>query len=126
MMPSTSHGRQVIGRQPETIFVTPSKPNPWHGTIVEGRDITTQQNRALVEDHGLSAAVETIEVVREATHREAYWPTGTLPPVYVFRCPVLRRRADGEIEVVAPNGTTKRVRADGWAHKPSTTPKRAW
>ena len=117
-MSSVYEGRAVLGRQPETVYITPSKPNAWYGTIVEGRELTAQQHHALVHVHGLSASHETMEVVRQATDREMWWPNGTLAPVYIFRCPVLRRRADGKVDVIAPDGTTKRVRANGWTSKP--------
>ena len=62
--------------------------------------------------------VEVITVRRQATDREMWWPIGSPPPVFAFECPVIHRRADGKVRVIAPAGMVKLVRADGWAGFP--------
>jgi hypothetical protein len=111
----------VLGRQPEVLHVTPSKPNAWYGTIVEGQRFTRQQLAVLERRSIDPAAVEAISVTRNATSREMYWPSGTVPPVFQFDCPVVHRRADGRVRVIAPNGEEKLVYADGWTTPPPKT-----
>jgi len=104
----------IIGRQPETLYVTPSKPNPWYGTIIDGRPLTAQQYRAMT-DAGLHPThCETITVTRNATTREMYWPKGSAAPQYQFECPVLARGRDGSIKIISPSGLTETVSADGF------------
>lgn len=108
----------VIGRQPEVTYMTPSNPYPWYGVIVEGSEFTGQQLHAL-KVRGIDPdACEAVEVRREATTRELWWPSTRPPPVYAFRCPVVCRRADGMVDVIAPYGDVKRVQGDGWIKPP--------
>ncbi|MCC2978823.1 hypothetical protein [Sphingomonas sp. IC4-52] len=100
---------QVVGRQPETLFITPSKPNPWYGSIVEGDSLTAQQRTVLSTREIDQSAVEIVTVYRQATTRELWWPSTQLPPLYAFECPVISRQSDGFVKVVAPFGDVKRV-----------------
>jgi len=58
-------------------------------------------------------------VQRNAGDHEICNGTG-LPGVYQFECPVLSRRADGRVRVIAPSGVEKLVEGDGW-----TSPRRS-
>jgi hypothetical protein len=107
----------ILGRQPETLWITPSKPNPWYGSITEGDALTVQQRDYLAKRQ-LDRAPLTITVKRNATHREAWWPRGSVPPQYHFECPVLGRNGDGSVTIVAPAGFAQTVRADGWVGEP--------
>lgn len=103
-----------VGRQPETLYIIPSKPQPWYGAIVAG-DALTRQQRYAMERRGLPADAATITVRRLASDREYYWPNGTKQrPYFEFACPIDRRRKDGRIFVIAPSGDVKLVHADGW------------
>lgn len=104
----------VVGRQPETPVIIPSKPNPWYGAIIDGSVFTREQLSELEKRDRDPATVERMTVRRNATDREMWWPNGSLPPVYEFECPVLGRRADGRVRVIAPNGFGKLVYSDGW------------
>ena len=101
----------VIGRQPETLYVIPSKPNPWYGTWFEGDDLSVQQRTTLSRREIDQSKVEIVKVYRQATSREMYWSTGygSLPPLFEFACPVIRREKDGFVRVVTPFGDVKRV-----------------
>ena len=111
-----------IGRQPDRVHITPSRSQPWYGAIVTGRRFTRQQEAELIKLGADIATAEAITVKRQATGRELWWPTGQLPPVYAFECPVILRRADGRVKVITPSGERKLVRADGWAHPPRRNP----
>lgn len=110
---------KVVGRQPEILQIIPSKPNPWYGTIVDGEPLTLEQLRTLDRMSLDPTNTKRVTVRRNATDWEMWWPIGNLPPVYEFECPLLRRRADDRLHVIAPDGTGKLVFADGW-----TTPRR--
>lgn len=124
---------EVIGRQPATRIIIPSKPNPWYGTIVGyerdnlaqkgGRRFTEEQERALIERGMDPLTCETITVKRQACGVTEITPMlNTVQPVFAFDCPVIGRRKDGKIKIIAPIGDAKFVRADGWAHPPKTRP----
>ncbi|MDR6850159.1 hypothetical protein [Sphingomonas sp. BE137] len=106
------------------MLVTPSNPNPWYGTIREGRRFTEQQNAKLISANKDPLTCESIEVRRNATDREYYWPTGTYPPFFAFDCPVLARMADGRVKVIAPSGQNKIVLKDGWVTRPGR--RKSW
>lgn len=126
----------VIGRQPYFVLVTPSKdPFPWYGSIVggertgfDGHSITggqrfTEQQVAQLIKRGCDIlTADAIAVRRNSADSELWCPIGQLRAVYEFECPVVHRRADGRIRVIAPSGEEKLVEGDGW-----TTPwKRGW
>ncbi len=124
--------REPSGRQPDVLHITPSKPNPWYGTIVPGEKFTAEQMAELAARR--LSCVEMITVRREATDREMYWPIGAWAPVYAFDCPVIGQRVEkftidgrqitlARPKVIAPNGEAKLIRADGWVRRPSRSPK---
>ena len=102
----------IIGRQPEVCYFTPSKPNPWYGTIIEGRRYTGEQLRALDALKVHPDKVASITVRRNATTREMWWPQGGTPPQYEFECPVRVRRGD-RVQVISPAGLHVWINADG-------------
>jgi hypothetical protein len=118
---------EIIGRQPATIYVTPSKaPSCWYGSIrggvktgfgghsVTGGDrFTVEQVRALISRGIDVLTAPAMKVQRNAADHEIYSGLG-LPAVYQFECPILSTRADGRVRVIAPNGAEKLVEADGW------------
>jgi len=104
----------ILGRQPNPVFITPSNPNPWYGTIVDGRPLTEQQMAAMAAA-GLDASCELILVSRNATSREMWWPKSSPTPRYQFACPVLERLRNGRIRIISPSGLTETVDADGFA-----------
>lgn len=108
----------ALPRQPERLYITPSKPNPWYGTIVEGDPLTIEQRRALAQQQLDPAKIETLKVRREATSREFYWGRNQAPPVFAFDCPVLDRRRDGKIRVIAPGGWAELILPNGWVRPP--------
>ena len=112
-----------IGRQPDRIVIIPSKRQPWYGAIIDGRRFTRQQQNALIERGADIATAHAMTVKRQATHREMWWPTGQLPPVFAFECPIVGRRANGRVSVIAPDGQPVGVFSDGWAHRPYRRPK---
>lgn len=114
-----------IGRQPRHILVTPSKqPSAWYGQIrggqvsplgVDGGErFTVQQQEQLIARGIDIPTAESITVFRNAADREVWWPAGTLPPVWSFECPVIRRLATGQVRVIAPSGAEEIVEHDGW------------
>lgn len=115
---------KVMGRQPDLVQIVPSRPNPWYGSIVPDQRFTLEQLRTLQRRSIDPATVETITVTRNATQAEAYWGLRQLPPVYQFECPVVHRRQDGRIMVIAPIGDEKLVYADGWPTPPRK--RRIW
>jgi hypothetical protein len=117
---------EVIGRQPSCIRVTPSKePSPWYGAIVggektgfDGHSITggqrfTEQQVAQLIKRGADILTAPAITVRRNAH-EIYHNFLELPGVYEFDCPVVHRRADGRVRVIAPSGAEKIVEGDGW------------
>jgi len=121
----------IIGRQPATCYITPSKPNPWYGTIiggvadklaVSGGERFTAEQLRILRELGLDpATVDAITVTRNATQRELYWSKLSPTPQFQFDCPVLDRRADGRISIVAPAGLAETVDADGFAGRAPAT-----
>ncbi len=126
----------VIGRQPYFVLVTPSKtPFPWYGCIVggertgfDGHSITggqrfTEQQVAQLIKRGWDVlTVDTMIVRRNSADAEIWCPIGQPRAVYEFECPIVHRRADGRVRVIAPSGAEALVEGDGW-----TTPwKRPW
>jgi hypothetical protein len=126
--PATRPAGEVIGRQPSCIRVTPSKaPSPWYGAIVGGEKtgfnghsiaggqrFTEQQVAQLIERGRDVLTVETMTVRRNSTDAEIWSGINQPRPVYEFECPVIHRRADGRVRVIAPSGAEKLVEADGW------------
>ncbi len=114
----------LLGRQPNLVRITPSKPYPvWCGTIVEGDNLTAQQ-RLAIGTRGLNPdKLEIVTVHRQADcYNEVVCPLNTPRPEYAFDCPVLSRGADGRVKVLAPRGEAKFVvEAAGrlWASKPT-------
>lgn len=111
-------------RQPATVKISPSNIYPWYGSANPDDQFTGEQLRTLTR-MGLSvASVEVIGCKRAATDKEMWWPTGSLPPVFEFDCPVLHEVRGGKVRVIAPSGAEALVRADGWVGNPPK-PKRA-
>ncbi len=124
---------EILGRQPARILVTPSKtPSAWYGairgavktgfgdhSITGGARFTEQQNEALISRGMDILTAEAMTVQRNAGDHEICNGTG-LPGVYQFECPVLSRRVDGRVRVIAPSGAEKLVEGDGW-----TSPRRS-
>lgn len=113
----------ILGRQPNPCFITPSNPNPWYGTIVAGRTLTAQQEAALNKAGVDPAVCECILVTRNATHREAWWPKTSPAPQFQFPCPIVSRRRDGRINIISPSGLPAIVDADGFAGR-TPSPKK--
>jgi hypothetical protein len=119
--------RRVIGRRPDHIRWTPSKALPWwFGTWEGEQPLTLEQVDALKRMRLDPATVETIEVRREIpeSQDEPVMPrVGEWKPVYQFLCPIVGPgKEQGAVRVLGPNGKPRDVRADGWAHEPSTRP----
>jgi hypothetical protein len=106
-------GPKIIGRQPEVMLVTPSKPNLWYGSIRGDDPLTAQQRRELAKSSVDPDQVERITVTRKATRNEAYWSRFDETPLFRFECPIIRRRRDGQIEVISPSGLPALVQPDG-------------
>lgn len=107
--------------QPEIANYRPSKTTLWYGDR-DGVDQLTKQQRHACAMRGVDADdAERQTVRRYASQEEHYWPVCSwnpkaLPrPFFEFQCPILQRRADGRIKVIAPNGDAALVREDGWA-----------
>jgi hypothetical protein len=111
-----SSGRPM--RQPETIYVTPSSPNPWYGAAGPGDRFTRQQLAAMARVKLDPETVAAITVRRNATTREFWWPKGDPAPVFEFDCPILSRRRDGRLNIIAPAGVPAIVLDDGWVARP--------
>ena len=102
----------VIGSMPDpaNLRIAPSRSYPWYGYWSPGAQLTDEQIAAAGRAGLDLTAAEIVEVRREATNDEMYRPTGSPAPVYAFHCPVLQRRADGGVKVIAPSGVAKLVR----------------
>jgi len=110
-------------RQPAQVKISPSQIYPWYGSARPDDQFTGEQLRTLAR-LGLSvASVEVIRCKRAATDREYWWPTGSLPPVFEFDCPVLHPVRGGKVRVIAPSGVEATIGADGWVGSPPK-PKR--
>jgi len=115
----------ILGRQPVTLYIAPSKPNPWYGTIVDGvagkfaitggERFTAEQAFAIRQRDLDLAKLGVITVTRNATTREMYWPKSSPTPQYQFECPVLTRQRDGRVRIISPSGLIETVDADGFA-----------
>lgn len=110
--------RKNMGRQPATLYVTPSGEHPWYGTYLGNRALSEQQFNAMISAGLDLTSPETVTVRRNATDREMWWGLNSFPPYFEFECPVLSRLADGRIKVIAPSGANKIVLSDGWATRP--------
>ncbi|WP_419808359.1 hypothetical protein [Sphingomonas sp.] len=116
----------MLGRRPAMVKWTPSKPLPWWlGGWREGHDFTIEQEERLIQLGRDPVTAERMTVRREQDlYTEGAPNLNTWIPIYEFACPVLARRADDKVTIIAPDGTTKHIRADGWAAKPSSYPYR--
>ena len=118
----------VIGRQPASFLITPSKPRPaWYGTIeggektgfgghsiIGGQRFTNEQARECIS-RGLDVlTAPAMTVRRNVGIMELSLGTFRPVPVYEFQCPIIRKLADGRVRVIAPSGTEKIVEGDGW------------
>ena len=118
----------VIGRQPASFLITPSKPRPaWYGTIeggektgfgghsiIGGQRFTNEQARECIS-RGLDVlTAPAMTVRRNVGMLELCLGTRGIPPVYEFQCPIIRKLADGRVRVIAPSGAEKIVEGDGW------------
>lgn len=128
----------IFGRQPlsHSIRIAPSNPNPWYGSIIGGTDGSngieggerfTVEQRMRLRERGLDPAqVETVTVKRNATHNEAYWGIGQVPPQFHFDCPVIGRGRTGKLKVICPAGWVVDVNPDGWSGKPGKPRSPSW
>lgn len=113
-------------RQPATVRITPSNIFPWYGTAGP-LDRFTGEQMATMARMGLSTAtVDVISCKRAATDKEAWWPTGSLPPIYEFDCPILHDVKGGRLRVIAPSGAEALVRLDGWVGNPPSRKQPRW
>jgi hypothetical protein len=118
----------VIGRQPASFLITPSKPRPaWYGTIeggektgfgghsiIGGQRFTNEQARECIS-RGMDVLTEpAMTVQRNVGMLELTPGPPGLPSVYQFECPIIRKLADGRVRVIAPSGAEKIVEGDGW------------
>jgi len=124
---------EILGRQPVKIHWTPSKPlSPWCGAIrgghktgfgdhsIAGGDRFTEQQVEGLISRGIDIlTAPAMTVQRNAPDADIASGTG-LPGVYQFECPIISRRADGRVRVIAPDGSERNVEADGW-----TSPRRS-
>ncbi len=128
----------VIGRQPATFLITPSKRRPaWYGTIdggektgfgghsiIGGQRFTNEQARECIS-RGLDVlTAPAMTVRRNVGMLELCLGTRGIPPVYEFQCPIIRKLADGRVRVIAPSGAEKIVEGDGWT-SPDRSRRRA-
>lgn len=116
--------RVVLGKRPDFVRITPSKPNPWWQGNWEGEHrFTAEQWNAVLAAGGDPKTVEAIAVRREpGVHDPEFGGVVRVhqwKPVYEFECPIVGRLEDGSLRVLGPNGKPRTVRADGWAHNPS-------
>lgn len=107
-------------RQPPASVIAPSNQSPWVGRVERADDRFTTTQLYYMARLGRTADEpgECITVFREATQREMYWARGEAPPVYQFDCPVIGRRRDGKVHVIAPGGDKKWVFRNGWVDQP--------
>ena len=98
---------------PETAWITPSNINPWRGARKSGARWTNDQLRMMALAGIDPETAEAITVRSAVTDRDMWMPRGAARHVFVFECPVLKRRADGKVLVISPAGFRKWVYADG-------------
>lgn len=104
---------------PNETWITPSVLNAWRGSRRPGARWTIMQEQ-FADQHSVDLETcEAIKVRSKVSAREAWWPTGQPAPVYVFECPVIRRRKDGHLLVLSPAGLAKWVYPDGSISKGS-------
>ena len=114
----------LLGRQPDVIRITPSKPYPtWSGSIVESDNLTVEQRMAIAQLGLNPDAIEIVTVHRQADcFSEVVCPANSPRPEFAFDCPVLSRGSDGRVKVIAPRGVAKFVTEEAgrlWATKPT-------
>jgi hypothetical protein len=101
---------------PQTVHVTPSRPNAWRDVRDPEERYTRHQLRGL-SCRGLNPGEVPDVIVRQAaTTREMWWPSGSKAPVYLMPCPIIgERQQDGarQLLVITPDGSRKFVREDG-------------
>ena len=101
---------------PQSVIITPSKPNAWRAARHPDQRYTGSQ---LAEMRRLGLDIDAIEdvIVRQAvTNREYWWGEGTAAPVYLMPSPIVGERHRGgerQLKVIAPDGQRKWVYADG-------------
>ena len=112
-------GSYVIhGRQPATMVISPSNQSPWIGRLDPGQRFTRAQIYYLRQRGFDPDTVEWIMVRRCATSREMFLDREQPTPAFEFECPIILRRADGRLNILAPSGDSKIVLADGWVAHP--------
>lgn len=116
--------RKVIGRRPEVVKWTPSKGLPWWiGTWRDDHRFTVEQERTLLELGRDPVTHEAVTVTREACiYNEVAPMLREWIPVFQFECPLIGRRSDGKLSIIAPDGSRRHIRGDAWATKPSSRP----
>ncbi len=122
-----------VGRQPSVRQVSPSVRTPWYGNVVGYRNVdgiqvggerwTTQQAAAILQRGLDPLTCEAMEVRRQAVAAEIWIPVDTLPAVFAFDCPIIKRMAGDKVKVIAAGGQPKIVFADGWGHRPFRRPR---
>lgn len=121
--------RQVLGRHPELMRWTPSKPLPWkYGFWNEGHRFTQQQEAGLIKRGRDPVTAEAMTVRREADpYEEIHAQENRWLPVYEFLCPIIGKGKAGTIRVLAPNGSACDVHPNGWRTQPKARPyKFSW
>ena len=88
-------------------------------SLTGGDRFTEQQVEGLISRGIDILTTPAMTVQRNAGDHEICNGTG-LPGVYQFDCPIISRRADGRVRVIAPSGAEKLVEGDGW-----TSPRRS-
>ena len=89
--------------------ITPSKPDYWSGTFVEGQLYSLEQSAAMARRRILAAQYHTV-VLKPA--RTSIW--GPPPEAVEMKCPVINRRRDGTaVEVITPSGLALWVEIKG-------------
>jgi hypothetical protein len=82
--------------------VSPSNQSPWIGWPDKGQRFTRAQIYYLRHRGFDPATVEWIMVRRCATLREMWWGREGPTPAFEFACPIILRRADGRLTILAP------------------------
>lgn len=113
---------------PETVHITPSKPNAWRDARQPHCRYTGMQ-LSMLRHMGVDAATVDDVIVRQAANRrELWWGIGTKAPVYLMPCPIIgERHRSGErhLLVISPDGSRKWVHEDGSIFGGKTWSKRA-
>jgi len=120
---------QELGLRKNRI-ITPSNIDAWFGYWRGDDELTQQQVRELAEAGFDPATVETMDVFLRTTAKQLWVPSGAFgaPPNYPWRrirCPIVGRRLDGRVKVIAPIGDRKLVWEDGSINRPKTRNRRA-